>query len=160
MTIKGLYKKVEALKPYTDEMVARIFVKYAVDLGQLNKQQLLAGKLNTGQDLSPTYQEDPYFETIAQAQAYSDWKDRITPNPKRRPGVPNLYINGYYHSSREISIVIDRIIYSAGWKETEFEAKYTTAINGLGGEWKEYFLSELIRPALMEEIKRITGLTP
>ena len=49
------------------------------------------------------YSEDSYFKTQGQARGYIKWKQQITPNPRRNPNAPNLYINGYVH--RNIIIV-------------------------------------------------------
>ena len=156
MTIKGLYKKVETLQANQEKLAGESVEENTTYLGMLNKQQLLAGKRSDGKDLFPTYQEDPYFETLAQAQAYSDWKDRITPNPKRKPGVPNLYINGYYYDSRVIKVSGDRIIYDGN--TFGLEEKYGKEINGLGGEYKEAFLDLHLRPTIQNKITSIIGL--
>jgi len=70
---------------------------------QLNKNQLYDGKSITGEDIRPYYTEDPYFKTIGQARGYIKWKQSITPNSKRNPNAPNLYINGYFHRSLRLA---------------------------------------------------------
>ena len=70
---------------------------------QLQKNQIYDGKSNTGEDLHPLYTEDSYFKTQEQTRDYIKWKQQITPNPRRNPNAPNLYINGYIH--RNIIIV-------------------------------------------------------
>jgi len=158
MTIKGLLNKAEKLHAEYEIVIVGVFVKNTTYLGILNKQQLLAGKRSDGEDITPGYLEDPYFKTLAQAQAYSDWKDRITPHPMRRRGTPNLFINGYYHDSRQITVLGEKIIYHADYKGVEIEGKYGPKINGLGGDFKTAFLDLHIRPMLQEEFTKITGL--
>jgi len=158
MTIKGLLNKVEALQKTYEVIIVGVMVDNKIWLGALNKQQLLAGKRNDGANISPGYLEDPYFKTLAQAQAYSDWKDRITPNPMRRSGTPNLFINGFYHDSREIIVLGEKIIYFADYKGVEIEKKYTDKINGVGGIWAEAFIGIHLRPDLQNKITDLTGL--
>jgi len=158
MTIKGLLNKVESFKEKIDVIIVAVMVDNAIFLGALNKQQLLAGKRSDGADITPGYLEDPYFKTLAQAQAYSDWKDRITPNTMRRSGTPNLFINGFYHDSREIIVLGEKIIYFADYKGVEIERKYTDKINGLGGIWLEAFIEIHVRPDLQAKITEAIGL--
>src|SRR5690349_16298463 len=82
-----------------DNAAINALSRHDEDMERLNRKQLLEGKLSTGRDLHPTYLEDPFFKTKEAAQKYSDWKDKITPNPKRKKGVPNLYITGPFHRS-------------------------------------------------------------
>lgn len=145
----------------TGKIITDVFTNNVEVLGEINLQQLYAGKTRAGIDLSPTYLEDPYFDDkggIAAAQRYSDWKDRISPNSKRRPGVPNLFINGYYYASRRAVIAGDKIVYSSSYIEPEIIGKYGEGVYGLGGEYKAEFLSVHIRPELNAEITKATGL--
>lgn len=70
---------------------------------KLQQQQLYDGKNNLGLDIRPYYTEDPFFKTIGQARGYIKWKQSITPNSKRNPDAPNLYINGFFHRSLRIA---------------------------------------------------------
>lgn len=122
------------------------------DLLRINKEQLYDGKLKTGADLSPTYLDDPYFKTPASAKRYSDWKDQITPNSKRKSGVPNLFITGVFYDSLSISISgMDVDVDSSFSKATDIESKFSTAIFGLGGEYKEDYL-EIVKPVVFEDL--------
>jgi len=157
VTVKALYDrigKVDINKISTDLLTETIDV-----YGEINLSQLYDGKTRTGENLSPTYLEDPYFKTYEQAVAYSDWKDRITPNPKRTRFVPNLIINGYYYSSRKIKVEGDKIIYSSEYIEQEIVDKYGEEINGLGGEYRDEFLFVYLYPGLKVMITAATGLS-
>lgn len=156
MTIKGLYRKVKAID--TSKIIAEVMKDNEALLGEINLSQLYAGKTRLGIDLSPTYQEDPYFDDkggLPAAQAYSDWKDRITPNSKRRPGVPNLVINGFYYASRKVVVIDNKISFSSDY--LDLTDKYGEEINGLGGEYKVEFL-DTVHPALKQQITVATGL--
>lgn len=125
----------------------------------LNRDQLYDGKTRDGRDLSPTYQEDPYFKTAEAAQRYSDWKDKITPNPNRKSGVPNLFINGYLHNSMAVKISGQNVFYSASAPfGNEVEQKFTDKIYGLGGVYKEEYLKQDLGPVFRSSITSIIGL--
>lgn len=101
----------------------------------LNREQLYDGKNNEGQDLHPNYFEDPFFESPAQAANYSAWKDRITPNPRRTPGTPNLFINGYYYKSIVIAVDKDGLKFNSPFGEqNDMNAKYGGKLYGLNKE--------------------------
>lgn len=128
------------------------------ELNQYNLQQLLDGKTNQGTDISPTYLEDPFFKTQEQAQAYSDWKDRISPPSNRRKGVPNLFINGYYHSTRKVVIQGERIVFSSPYGEQHgFEEKYKN-LDGLNPDSRKKFIPEVLQPMFNHLIQQATGL--
>lgn len=157
MTIRGLYNKLQALD--TDKIAQETIEGTEEEIRQYNLQQLIDGKTNTGDDISPTYLEDPFFKTKEQAQAYSDWKDRISPRSKRRPGVPNLFINGYYHSTRQVIIQGDKIIYRSAYGEifTDIEEKFKN-LNGLNPESRAKYIPFVLRPAFNHLIEQATGL--
>lgn len=127
-------------------------------LGEKNKEQLSAGKNKQGTDITPGYLDDPYFKSRESAQRYSLWKDKITPNPLRKSGTPNLFINGAYYKSRRVVLSGDTLQYSADFLGAEIERKYGDQVDGLGGEFKKDFLDKNLRPALNRRISNATGL--
>jgi hypothetical protein len=129
------------------------------EIRQYNLQQLLDGKTNDGSDIHPTYLEDPFFKTQAEAQAYSNWKDKISPPSNRREGVPNLYINGYYHSTRQVIIEGDTIKYRSSFGEifTDIDEKYKN-LDGLNPESRSKFIPFVLRPVFNHLIEEATGL--
>jgi hypothetical protein len=156
MTIRGLYNRLQTID--TDRIARESIEGTEEEIREYNLQQLLEGKTNQGTDISPTYLQDPFFKTREQAQAYSDWKDRISPRTNRRPGVPNLYINGYYHSSRRVQIVGDKIVYDSDWNEgKEIEQKFKN-INGLNPESRRKYIPFVLRPVFNHLIQQATGL--
>jgi hypothetical protein len=157
MTIRGLYNRLQQVD--IDKIALETMEGTEEEIRQYNLQQLLDGKTNKGTDITPTYLEDPFFKTQAQAQAYSDWKDRISPRSNRRKGVPNLYINGYYHSTRQVLIVGDKIIYRSSFGEifTDIDQKYKD-LDGLDPESRAKYIPEVLRPAFRHLIEQATGL--
>ena len=73
------------------------------------KKPKFDGKRPDGNDIRPYYSEDRYFPTPARAEAYKAWKQEITPNPRRNPDAPNLYINGKFHSELGVSFEPDGV---------------------------------------------------
>ena len=127
---------------------------------EANKDQLYDGKLSTGEDISPTYLEDPYFKSKESAQRYSDWKDAITPNSRRKKGVPNLFINGAFYRSIEVQAKGGGLLYhSSFFKASDIESKFSTNVYGLGGEYRDNFLQANLEPEWQQRIENETGLT-
>lgn len=120
---------------------------------ELNKAQLYAGKNKDGQDLSPKYIDDPYFKTREAAVRYSNWKDKITPNSLRTPGVPNLFIIGTYYNSWKTRVAGTRIeIEATSDNAKSIEDKFSNDVYGLDDEnMKKY--RELVDPLIMAEVK-------
>lgn len=160
-TVKSLYNRLKRLD------VSQIAVD-SIEATKLyyveqNLEQMINGKRKDGQDITPSYFDDPYFKTLSQALAYSDWKDRIEPyRSKRRPGTPNLYINGYYHNSLSAQVDMQGITYRSSWsEEDEIVSKYTRAIYGVGGEWRDHYFNDGyagLRTAWKKRIEEATGL--
>jgi hypothetical protein len=156
-TIRGLYNKLLTVDP--DKIARETMEGTEEEIRQYNLQQLIDGKTNQGTDISPSYLEDPFFKTREDAQAYSDWKDRISPRSNRRPGVPNLYINGYYHSTRDVKIVGDKIVYRSAFGEifTDIDEKYKN-LDGLNPESRAKYIPFVLRPVFNHLIQQATGL--
>lgn len=66
------------------------------------RAQLWDGLTGNLTQITPNYLNDPYFETRGQAIGYMEWKQKITPNSRRRKETPNLFINGYFHGTLTI----------------------------------------------------------
>lgn len=124
----------------------------------LNQEQMLEGKTSLGDDISPSYLEDPYFKTKESAQRYSDWKDDITPNPKRKKGVPNLYIIGSFHNSLEMEVKKDEYVLSAGYKDAASILGKFHDVLGLNDEKREQLIEEKLEPVFFEKLHEETGL--
>jgi hypothetical protein len=128
------------------------------DLVSLNLEQMYDGKTNKGVDIRPSYFEDPYFKTYEQAAAYSDWKDKITPNHRRNPGTPNLYINGFFYRSVFAQMRGDSIFFGSSWTEGNDIEQDFKDIYGLGGQHRVIFVNDYLRPQFNKYIEQITGL--
>lgn len=127
--------------------------------------QLYSGVDGNENELTPDYLHDPYFRQYGKradrvARGYMAWKMRITPPVRswlgldpRKPNVPNLYINGYYHSR----ITVDakqggvRIGNSAGFAG-EIEAKYGSDIYKVSPTATKHFIDEHVREFLARQL--------
>lgn len=159
MTIAGMKQRFEALN--VDQVIYDSMKESENDIRDLNLEQMYDGKTNEGIDIRPSYLEDPYWNDKggqAAAQAYSDWKDRITPNPRRTKGTPNLFINGYYHSSISVLVIGDKIVWNSTFnQEPDIRGRFKN-IYGLGGRYKNLFLEIYLMPVLKENMFNATGL--
>lgn len=166
-TILAMKKRFEEFHQRTDEIIYGVMKENEQDLNDVNLEQIYSGKDNKGENLRPSYLEDPYWNThkfrgqtgLQAAQAYSNWKDEITPNPLRNPGYPNLFINGYYHSKRRVLISPGgEIIHddSASFGD-DIKRKYPN-LDGLGGRFKTIFLKQYVQPVLNVGIEEVLKL--
>lgn len=151
MTITQALEKLERLDP---ERALVDAVEKTIDQYELlNKKQLYDGKTKTGADLSPTYLEDPYFKSRESAQRYSDWKDKITPNSNRTPGVPNLFINGRFYNSWGFTVLGQKIAIAAtDPNAAKIEGDFSNEIYGLDDENMDKYRA-LVKPLIVADIK-------
>lgn len=110
------------------------------------REQMYSGLDGDGQFLTPTYDNDPYFEEegpwFHNGAGYKAWKRRITPPergvmlllPPRPDSVPNLFINGKFHS--EVFAAVDgdtlAIKVKASGHGPDIAAKYGDSLLRLG----------------------------
>jgi hypothetical protein len=151
-TILAFKKRVQSLQPIE---AARAALETTGDrLVEINREQMLEGKRRDGKDISPTYLEDPYFSSVEAAIGYSDWKDEITPNPKRKRGVPNLFIIGTFHRSITMDVVGDSLKFLATFDAAdEIERKFAL-IYGLNAEKRTIYIDGWLRKEFVDTIKR------
>lgn len=167
-TILAMKQRFEKIN--IDEVIYGVMKEHENDLNDLNREQMYDGKQNDGvSDISPTYLEDPYwYETdkngrqrggIQAALAWSNWKDKITPNPRRNQHVPNLFINGFYHSSRTVLVTPGGDIkFNASAPFADDIKQRFKNIDGIGGPYKKIFIEQYIRPVLNERIEEVLKL--
>ena len=153
-----IYERFEALQGKEIDFVVEAVQEEKEHILDLNREQLYDGKNNEGQDLHPTYFEDPFFKSPAQAANYSNWKDRITPNPRRTPGVPNLFINGYYYKSIVLTVDRQGLNYNSPFDDqNDINDKYGNKLYGLGPE-KQADAMKVIGPRAIEKIRAFVRL--
>lgn len=150
-TIEQLYKKVKSIGNVEDfifDEIDKVVQENNETLTKMNTDQMLEGKTTKGTDITPSYLNDPYFKSKKAAQAYANWKNKITPNPKRGRYTPNLFINGYYHKSINVQSK-DRYVefYSNVALGQKIELKFKNVL-GLDEKNKEILSKQIVRPRI------------
>lgn len=135
------------------------FKKHSDEVVPLNQEQLFEGKTAKGEFLFPTYFADPFFKTRAAARRYSDWKDVITPHPKRRRGVPNLFINGFFYKSIELKLFPEGFqIDSRAFMAANIKRKYGQDVFGLNEDSREKLIGGGLAETWKKNVEKQTGL--
>ena len=124
-------------------------------------EQLYSGQDGDGSHLSPTYDDDPYFEEEGywyhRAKDYKAWKYSITPPisgtmlglPPRPDNVPNLYINGKFYSEITAARKGDVLVVDPGAGHgPAIVAKYGDTILNMGPTAMGYFNINFMLPAI------------
>ena len=149
----------EGYGPMVAKVIAanRDFAEMAV------REQMESGLDGNEKELRPNYLNDPYFKTRAQAVAYMEWKERITPpHPswlglrERAVKTPNLRINGFFHRSIQAVPTAGgvRLGSQGPGFATDVEGKYGGALYKLGRTAKRKFYRDYLRRALKEYYRR------
>lgn len=127
------------------------------------KEQLYSGQSGDGNFLSPTYDDDPYFQEegrwYGRAAQYKAWKREITPPMAdyilplglgaRPDNVPNLFINGKFYSEINALMSGDVLVIDPGvGNGPDIVAKYGDNILNLGPTSVGYFNATFMLPAI------------
>lgn len=133
--------------------------EFPEEMVMLNREQLMEGKLSTGLDITPSYFDDPFFKSREAAQRYSDWKDKITPNPKRKRGTPNLFITGPFHESLDLEVTRGEYLFTSSFhKAQDIFSKFSEDVAGLTEDSKEILKEEGLQETWQENVEKATGL--
>lgn len=130
----------------------------------LVREQLYSGRDGSGEYLSPSYDNDPYFQEEGpwqgRAAAYKEWKKRITPPQNglitgisaRPDDIPNLFISGTFHNSIKSKDAGDGLeIFTEGFKEgKDIERKYGESIFNLCDTSLDWFIEKKVEPHLLD----------
>lgn len=129
-------------------------------------EQMYSGQDGEGNYLSPTYDEDPFFEERGwwyhRAKEYKAWKYGITPpvvSPMlglspRPDEVPNLFINGLFYGEINAFRRNDAIVVDPGdGNGPSIVSKYGDEILKMGPIALEYFNEEYMLPAIGDFFK-------
>lgn len=154
------------------EMVASVIQGSRTLISDYISDQLYSGKDGDEKDLKPDYLNDPYFakwgrDRMRVAHGYMQWKMRISPPARsfiglapRRKGIPNLWINGYYHS-RITTSGSDRGLTIGNTAEfaSEIEAKYGRNIYKVSPSARKHFIANVLSLALARYWRKKDGLS-
>ena len=156
ITIRDYLTKLKTAKEQLPDAVNNVLFQNEAKIVDLNKSQLYDGKDILENDIKPFYSQDPFFKTQAQAQGYIKWKQKITPNSRRNPDAPNLFINGFHYSmigllKKGKDIVIG--VKSLNKITSSIDSKYKN-IYGLNDKNQDKVDKEIIIPAINDFLKR------
>jgi len=156
VTIAEMLRKVRAVNIV--DITGDIMEQHTDELAEYNRKQLMQGKNNKDELLSPKHSENPFFKSRESALRYAGWKHRM--NPLAPFDVPDLRINGFYHDSisfsrRADTLTADSNAPFAGKIESTFK---NTAL-GLNQESKETVYAEIIRSPLVHEAANRLGVS-
>lgn len=130
---------------------------------ELNRSQILQGRNNQGELLTPNYQNDPYFKTPESAQRYAEFKERLIsyhnslimyPLFTQKPsGTPNLIITGsfvfgMFITANKSSFMIDSLYMRAD----DINRKYGGKLYGLSAPMMAFFRENVLIPELRKTI--------
>lgn len=128
---------------------------------EMIQEQLYSGLDGEDRHLTPTYDNDPYFNEMGywfhRAAAYKAWKREITPPigssllglPPRPDEVPNLFIDGTFYNEIEASKTPDGIMIDPGdGNGPDIMRKYGDNILRMGPDAKEYFILYFLIPSI------------
>lgn len=153
MNLKGFENKLNKINPI--DVFFSIADNMSKEFLTANKDQLMEGKTIFGKDIRPYYSEDNYFKSPASAERYRKWKEKITPNPKRNPDAPNLFITGKFHDGFYIKRDGHNFIIDSNDKNTfKIKSKFKN-IFGLMQENILKFKNILLKRSWIEIIKKI-----
>ena len=142
--------------------VRDVLTGHTGDILDLQKRQLFEGKASSGEDIRPYYSEDlkpgGYFHSRESAGRYAAWKLNGISYPyaaSRNADVPNLYINGRFHSELGVVFLPDSVaVQGMTAYAQQIVAKYGLATFGLMPiYWSEIFSSRGALNELMQQIK-------
>jgi hypothetical protein len=139
-TIQDMISRVQDLRLQLPDMVNNAIIQEQDWITEYQKAQLYDGKNSEGNDITPSYLDDPYFKTRKQAIAYARFKQKISPNPVRNFYTPNLYINGFFYSNLYVKVNGQSIEFddSADFSPA-VEEKYQKKLLGLNPEsWYKF----------------------
>lgn len=158
--LDGMLDLINNLKNFDEEQAVIVIIeKNEEKIVDLQRDQMMEGRGVDGNFIRPYYSENPYFKTAEAAKKYAKWKAKITPNPQRPEDVPNLYINGYFHSSLFVKIMNDQfeIDTDADFGGDVFDVHKNA--QGLNEEKRLLFAENITIPQFAEALKLATGLT-
>jgi hypothetical protein len=132
----------------------------------LIKEQMYTGVDGNENHLTPTYDDDPYFNEpgywYKKAAAYKAWKNEITPPlagvltdlPARPDNVPNLWIDGTFYSEVNAKPIDSGIVVDPGnGNGPDIVSKYGEMLLFPGPTAVEYFNLYKMLPAILEHFK-------
>lgn len=160
MEIESVYKVIHDISRGFEEHIVNCLADHSAVVVVELQEQMLCGIDGTGRHLSPSY-DDPYFNEpglwYGRAEDYKRWKKTITPPmtspmlnlPPRPDDIPNLYINGKFHSEITARRQGNELQIDPGAGDgPDIVRKYGDQLLELSDDAVEYFNLEYTWPAI------------
>lgn len=145
MTIAALQRKVQKLN--TDQLAVDCLTETKESIADLNAEQMFTGLRADGSDILPSYKDI----TIEIKKLKGQVTDRVT-----------LRDTGAFYAGITTTVTQNSVITTSTDPKTEkLKKKYETSkgkIFGLGGEFRQRFIDEKLRPVFNKKIGEATGL--
>lgn len=166
MSIEGVADIIHKIAEGFEGACERCLEDHADVVLRAVREQLYAGQNGEGGYLSPTYDNDPYFDEPGfwyhRASAYKAWKREITPpvtgmmiGLEPRPDeVPNLFIDGTFYEEINVQPQGGALVIDPGdGRGPQIVSKYGDNILALGADAREYFNLFYLLPAIEDFFK-------
>jgi hypothetical protein len=145
-TVAALLRRFETVNVQTD--LTDAIEQTGPDYAKANADQMFAGKLNDGQDITPPYA----VSTVQRKKRKSQPYDRVT-----------LRDTETMQSKIEIQVDNDKLLVGSDTDYSKYvEARYSSGpesnIFGLGGDYKGQYVSGALRPTFQKIIEDKTQL--
>lgn len=145
MTVQKLYNNLAKLN--TDQIAVDCLNETKESIADLNAEQMFTGLRADQTPILPSYKDI----TIEIKKLKGQVTDRVT-----------LYSTGDFYRGLQTTITQNSVITtSTDYKTAKLEKKYATKkgpLFGIGGEFKERFISQKLRPAFNKRMQKETGL--
>lgn len=132
----------------------------------LNRDQMLLGRDNEGNILSPSYLLDPYFKTQEAALNYARMKYSLEQQhksliwnpvylfPDKDKNTPNLIVTGLFQDHLFITTGSGKYEISSTYIDSsDINRKYNNKVFGLAPQSRNYFWLEYIKPILLKALR-------
>ncbi len=165
-TIRSYTRKFKKNLDSVYDISSKELSKRREEVLSLQKDQILFGRDRFGVAFTPSYTDDPYFKSRAQALAYLNMKKKLSSThdskiknknlyPKKGENTPNLQVSGVlFFNDISASIQGDKITFRGGVLEGELESKYGGVL-GLSQESKAILWNKYIRVAILNKFKGV-----
>jgi hypothetical protein len=165
-TIREIKEKYERAYNAIPDVVADRVAQTSDVILDLNKDQLLQGRNADGELLSPTYTNDPYFETPDAADRYFRMKRALEGHHRARMryvelygekpiDVPNLIVTGPFQDSMFIRTTRTFYVINSMYQDAnEINEKYKGRVFGLAPKTREFYYFGFIRRSILELYKK------
>lgn len=168
MGIREIIERIEALRKKVSEVpekIDEVVVHNSEVLLSLNRDQMLLGRDAEGNVLTPSYLEDPYFDTPEQAVTYAAMKQRLeaehkarienpTIYPDKDRNTPNLIVTGPFQDNMFVLAEGDSFLLGSTYPDTpDIDSKYGGCVFGIAPASRDFFYRQYLRPALMNFLK-------